>query len=214
MHMKLFTRNKGYEMTVSRETTGMRCACTREMDLPFPCHAHALRRPSRPRPFSCAKHARRRSQQTWLERDALAALTPPRPARQHPSTAPNAAGIRTQLSSYQTAPTEYSGQRYRRGRRLTAFRPPVAQDHAHFCHEHAAAQQPGQDPRNTHKVATQASAARLGPAAAACTSLFARKNQELRGRTKSAQIQDKRARAGADGRELRDTPLRLGDPDK
>jgi hypothetical protein len=136
------------------------------------------------------------------------------PANTQAPPSPNAAGIRTQLSSYQTAPTEYSGQRYRRGRRLTAFRPPVAQDHAHFCHEHAAAQQPGQDPRNTPKVATQASAARLGPAAAACTSLFARKNQELRGRTKSAQIQDKRARAGADGRELRDTPLRLGDPDK
>jgi len=73
---------------------------------------------------------------------------------------------------------------------------------------------PGQDPRNTPKVATQASAARLGPAAAACTSLFARSPQEVRGRKKSAQIQDKRARAGADGRELRETPLRLGDPDK
>ena len=86
-----------------------------------------------------------------------ASLLPPshrrgQPANTQAPPAPNAAGIRTQLSSYQTAPTEYSGQRYRRGRRLTVFRPPVAQDHAHFCHEYAAAQQPGQDPRNTHKV--------------------------------------------------------------
>jgi len=47
----------------------------------------------------------------------------------------------------------------------------------------ARVQQPGQDPRNTHKVAPQAGAARLGPEAAACRSLFARRRQKLQGRT-------------------------------
>ena len=50
----------------------------------FPCLAPAQRRPSRPRPFFCPKHALGQSQQKRLKWDALAALTPPQPARQTP----------------------------------------------------------------------------------------------------------------------------------
>jgi len=105
------------------------------------------------------------------------------PANPPASPAPTAAGICTHLSSYLPALTEYSGQRYRRWRQLKVFQPSPAPEHAHFCHEHAAAQQPGQDPRNTHNIAPQAGAARLGPAAAACRSLLARRRQKLQGRT-------------------------------
>ena len=135
------------------------------------------------------------------------------PANPPASPAPTAAGICTHLSSYLPAPTEYSGQRYRRWKQQTAFRPTAAQDHAHFCREHAVAQQPGQDPRNTHKVAHRAGAARLGPAAAACKSLWCPSRQEPQGGKKGAQKPTPRARTGADRRELGDTPLRLGDSD-
>jgi len=166
----------------------------------------------RPRPFFCPKHALRKSQHKGLKWDALAAVTPLWPAHQTPCKSGAKAAVSTQLSSYQTAVTEYSEQRYRSWRRLTDFRPSAARDHAHFCHEHTAAQQPGQDPRNTNKVALPTIAARLGPAATACTSLFAWHPQELQGRKKSAQIWKPRARAGADGREHRDTSLCWSDP--